>query len=295
MSRRHSALLVLGVTAVSFSGVLVRLADVDAFAIAFYRCAFAAGVMLPLALARRGGELRTLSRRQIGLAILAGAFLAAHFMSWIPSLTYTSVAASSVLVTSQPLWVAVLGRLVGERMTRRALAGVIVALAGALIISGGDLAGGGRALIGDALAVAGAITAAAYVLSGRNLRQELSLLAYVAIVYTTAAVLMGVVMMVSRTPFTGYPAKAWLMFVLITLGPQFLGHTVFNYLLGHLEANVVAVAIMAEPVGSTLLALLLLSEVPSLAAVAGGGLILAGVYVALTSQTRRGISEVPVD
>ena len=289
----------IGVTATSFSAVLVRLADAPAFAIAFYRCAMAAAVLLPFALSRRGQELRSLSRTQVGLAVLAGAFLAAHFATWIPSLSYTSVAASSVLVTTQPLWVAVFGRVVGERVSRRALVGIAVAFGGTLVISGGDLGGGGRALAGDGLAIAGAICAAAYVLSGRNLRRDLSLVSYVAIVYTTAAALLALAMVGSRTHFAGYEPKVWLLFLAITAGPQLMGHTVFNYLLGHLEAGVVAVAIMAEPVGATLLALVILGETPPVAAVAGGGLILAGVYLAIASQVREreasALAEAPVD
>ena len=299
MPRRHLALLVLGVTATSFSAVLVRLADAPAFAVAFYRCAMAAAVLLPIALARRGEELRSLSRLQVGLAVLAGAFLAAHFATWIPSLSLTSVAASSVLVTTQPLWVAAFGRVVGERVSRRALVGIAVAFGGTLVISGGDLGGGGRAIAGDGLAIAGAICAAAYVVSGRNLRRDLSLVSYVAIVYTTAAALLAVAMVASGTRFVGYEPKVWLLFLAITAGPQLMGHTVFNYLLGHLEAGVVAVAIMAEPVGATLLALLILRESPPVAAVAGGALILVGVYLAIASQVRErdatALAEAPVD
>jgi drug/metabolite transporter (DMT)-like permease len=298
VSRRRATLLVVGVLAVSFSAVLVRLAgDTPKLAIAFYRCAMAAAVLVPLAVLRHGDELRGLSRRQRQLALLSGGFLAAHFATWIPSLSYTSVAASSVLVTTQPLWVALFGRVIGERPTRRAMVGIGVALAGTVVIAGGDVGASGRALLGDALAIAGAICAAGYVLSGRNLRQEVSVVPYTAVVYASAAAILAAVLVVSRTPFAGYAPKIWLLFVLITIGPQFLGHTVFNYLLGHLEAAVVAVAIMAEPVGATLLALVILGEAPSVSAVAGGALILAGVYVALATSARSGapVPESPVD
>ena len=298
VSRRNATLLVVGVLAVSFSAVLVRLADdTPKLAIAFYRCAMAAAVLAPLALVRHGDELRALTRRQRRLALLSGAFLAAHFATWIPSLSFTSVAASSVLVTTQPLWVALFGRVIGERPSRRALVGIGVALAGTLVIAGGDFASSGRALLGDALAIAGAIFAAGYVLAGRNLRQEVSVVPYTAVVYTTAALILGVVLLVSGTPFAGYEPKVWLLFALITIGPQFLGHTVFNYLLGHLEAAVVAVAIMAEPVGATLLALVILGEAPTVAAVAGGALILAGVYLAIAGVGRRdaAVRQAPVD
>jgi drug/metabolite transporter (DMT)-like permease len=297
LSRRHAALLVLGVLAVSFSGVLIKLAeDTPKLAIAFYRCALAAAVLVPLAFARHRDELRGLTTSQRRLAVISGAFLASHFATWIPSLTYTTVAASSVLVTTQPLWVALFGRAIGERPDRRAFLGIGIALLGTLVIAGRDLGGSGQALIGDALALAGAIFGAAYVLSGRNLRRQMALVPYTAVVYGTAAVLLAGVLLVSGTPFVGYEPEVWLLFVLITIGPQFLGHTVFNYLLGHLEASVVAVAIMAEPVGATLLALVILDEVPAASAVVGGALILAGVYVAIaTARGRRELLESPVD
>ena len=296
-SRRHAGLLVVGVVAVSFSAVLVLLAeDTPKIAIAFYRCAIAAAVLVPLAFARHRNELRSLTNAQRRLAVVSGAFLAAHFATWIPSLDYTSVAASSVLVTTQPLWVALFGRVIGERPPRHAYIGIGVALVGTVVIAGGDLGGSGRALIGDGLAVAGAIFGAGYVLAGRNLRQAVSVVSYTAVVYGTAAALLGVVLILTGTPFAGYPPRTWLLFALITIGPQFLGHTVFNYLLGHLEASVVAVAIMAEPVGATLLALAILGRAPSASAVLGGVLILAGVYVAIAGgRGRAAFLETPVD
>ena len=298
LDRRHGSLLVVGVLAVSFSAVLVRLADdTPKLAIAFYRCGLAAAVLVPVAALRHREELRAVTSRQRRLAVLSGVFLAAHFASWIPSLSFTTVAASSVLVTTQPLWVALFGRTIGERPSRRALAGIGVALAGTVVIAGGDLGGSGRALIGDALAIAGAIFGAAYVLSGRNLRRDMSVVPYTAVVYGTAAAILAVVLAVSGTPFVGYEPKVWLLFALITIGPQFLGHTVFNYLLGHLEAAVVAIAIMAEPVGATLLALAILGEAPSGATIAGGALILAGVYVAIVAapRARPALLQTPVD
>jgi drug/metabolite transporter (DMT)-like permease len=296
LSRRHGGLLVTGVLATSFTAVLVRLADdTPKLAIAFYRCGLAAAVLVPIALARYRHELRALSPQQRRLALLSGAFLAAHFSTWIPSLSFTSVAASSVLGTTQPLWVGLFGRMIGERPSRGTFVGIGVALAGTIVIAGGDLGGSGRALIGDALAVGGAIFGACYVVSGRNLRQRVSVVPYTAVVYATAAALLAVVLAVSGTPFAGYEPKVWLLFALITIGPQFLGHTVFNYLLGHLEASVVAIAIMAEPVGATLLALVIVGEVPSWSAVAGGALILAGVYAAISRSTREQVLQTPVD
>lgn len=290
MSPRHLALLVLGVAAVSFSSVLIRLADAPPLAIAFYRNGMAAALLLPLALVRHREELRSLTRRQWTMAVLAGALLAAHFALWVPSLSYTSVAASTVLVTTQPVWVALVGRALGRGASRRTLAGIALSLVGAVVLSGGDFGVSRRAAFGDALALLGAVAAAGYFLSGRSVRQRLSLLTYVGIAYTTCAALLAIAMAVAGVPFSGFEAEVWALFALMTVGPQIMGHTVFNYLLRHLEAVVVAVAIMAEPVGATLLALAILGEVPPWTAVVGGAVILVGVYLAVSAQARRQVA-----
>jgi drug/metabolite transporter (DMT)-like permease len=284
--RRDVALLLVGITAVSFSAVLVREADAPSFAIAFYRCAMASVVLVPFGLVRHREEYRRLTPMQWRLALASGVVLAAHFATWISSLSFTTVAASAVLVQTLPLWVAAFGRFIGERPSRRALAGMGVAIVGTAIIAGGGFHAGSRAVLGDVLAIAGAIFAAIYVLLGRSLRQQLSLVTYSSIVYASSACVLGVVMVASGTAFVGYPSKTWLMFVLITVGPQFLGHTTFNYLLGHVRASIVAVALLAEPVGATILAWVILGEPPGVATVVGGTVVLVGVYLAIAAESR---------
>ena len=286
MHRRDVALLLVGITAVSFSAVLVREADAPSFAIAFYRCAMASVVLVPFGLVRHREEYRRLTPMQWRLALASGVVLAAHFATWISSLSFTTVAASAVLVQTLPLWVAAFGRFIGERPSRRALAGMGVAIVGTAIIAGGGFHAGSRAVLGDVLAIAGAIFAAIYVLLGRSLRQQLSLVTYSSIVYASSACVLGVVMVASGTAFVGYPSKTWLMFVLITVGPQFLGHTTFNYLLGHVRASIVAVALLAEPVGATILAWVILGEPPGVATVVGGTVVLVGVYLAIAAESR---------
>lgn len=287
MSRRHLAALVLAVVAVSFASILIRWARAPALSVAFYRNAMAAAVLLPLALARHRDEIRGLSRRQWTAALFAGTLLAVHFALWVPSLSYTTVAASTVLVTTQPVWVALIERVMGQRASRAAMVGISLSLVGAMTISGGDFGLSRRAAFGDVLALLGAVAAAGYFVSGRNLRQRLSLLTYAGIAYTTCATVLAVVMLVSGRPFTGFEPKVWGLFALMALVPQILGHTVFNYLLAHVEAGVVAIAVTGEPVGSTLLALLFFQEVPRWTAFPGGALILAGIYVTVAAQSRR--------
>lgn len=295
-SPRLLALLAFGVVSVAFSSIFIRWADAPAMSVAFWRNAMAAAVLLPIALVRHRDEFRSLSRREWSTAILAGALLALHFALWIPSLSYTTVAASTVLVTTQPVWVAVIGRALGETVTRRTTVGIGLALAGAVAISGGDFRLSAEAAFGDLLALGGAVAAAGYFVAGRRLRQRISLTTYVGIAYSTAAAVLAVVVAVSGAPFFGFEPRVWALFVAMTLLPQIGGHTVFNYLLGHLEAGTIAIAVTGEPVVATILALVFFDEVPSWSAVAGGALILAGIYVTISAQARREpVVDVPVE
>lgn len=300
MSPRQAAWLVIGIVAVSFAAIFIRDARAPALSIAFYRNAMAAAVLLPLAALRRREELRRLSRGRLALAVVAGALLALHFGLWIPSVKLTTIAASVVLVTSSPIFVAAGARaFFGERVTRVAMAGILLGLAGAAVISGGDVRVSSSAVGGDLLALGGAVAVAGYFLAGRRLRPDVSLLAYVGVVYAACALLLLPVCLLSGSRLTGYDGRTWAMLVLLAVVPQGIGHTVFNYLLRDVSATVVAVAVMGEPIGSTLLALAFFGEVPPWTAVLGGLLILVGIYLAVTAQgrARRRLEavEVPVD
>jgi drug/metabolite transporter (DMT)-like permease len=289
VTRRHLALLALGVVAVSFSAVFVRLADAPALAVAFYRCLFACVVLVPIALVRHREVLRDLPRDRRWLLLASGVALAAHFATWISSLSFTSVAAAAVLVQTMPIWVALLGPLVGERTPRAAWLGIGVALVGTVVIGSGGLDGGGsRPILGDVLATLGAIFAAVYVLLGRRVRRTLPVVPYSAVVYAVAAIGLGVAMAASGTPFTGFSTQTWLLFAAITAGPQFLGHTLFNYLLGHVRASVVSVALLGEPVGATVLAMIFLDEVPTALTMVGAAIILVGVFLAIRAEAAEG-------
>ena len=278
----------------SFSAIFIRLAEAPGLTIALYRNVFAGAVVAVLMAARRREELRGVTGPQLRIAVLSGLLLALHFATWIPSLELTTVAASVTLVTASPIVVAALGRLLfGERVSRRTLVGVVVGMAGAALISGGDVAVSARAAAGDALAFAGAVAAAGYFVAGRRLRRDLSLTTYVGIVYSVCAVALLVVALVARVPLAGFDARTWVMFLLLALVSQLFGHTAFNHLLKDVDATVVAVAVMGEPVGSTLLALMFFGEVPPWTAVVGGCLVLVGIYVA-TVRSRGDVEASPV-
>jgi drug/metabolite transporter (DMT)-like permease len=288
-------LLVIGVIAVSFSAPLIRLADAPPLAVALYRNVFAAAVLVPLALIRHRDELRSLAASDWAWLALAGGFLALHFITFIPSVTLTTVAASTVLVSTSAVFAAAGGKvLFGDSARRSTIVGLVIALIGAGLISGGDFRASTRAFLGDILALSGAVLVAGYFLTGRSLRRRLSLLVYAGIVYSICAVILAVAVLLSGTPLTGYEPKVWLLFGLMALGPQILGHTTFNFLLRDVSATVIAVAVMAEPVGASLLALLFFGETPSAIDVIGGLMVLVGIYLGIVGEASRPI-EAPLE
>ena len=283
--------LVVAVIAVSTSAILVRFSDAPSLVKAFYRVLFTIVLLGPFALGRYGERIRSLSARDLLVASLAGMALAAHFTSWFESLEWTSVAASVTVVQAQPLFVAGGAVLVlDERVTRRMGIGIVIAISGMAIMSLGELLTGGalagtRPLYGNALALVGAVMAAAYVLAGRSLRQHVPLVPYVLVVYTACALTLLVLVLLEGAPVVGYPTEEWLLFVGMAIGPGLFGHTVINWALAHVESSVVSVSLLGEPIGSTVLALLLLSEVPTPETIVGGAIVLSGIYVTTTGRS----------
>ena len=290
------ALVGVGVVAVSTSSILVRYAQSATeelsfnVALAFWRCFLGALAMLPFALRarRRAAAMDRLQRRQL---LAAGVLLAAHFALFITALSFTTVASASVLVTMAPLFVGAGAALfLSEPPNRRSWVGIGVSLAGAALIGIGDLSGadlGPQALLGDGMAFAAAALVAGYLLIGRAARRRLPVSVYSTGVFgIAAAVLLPVCLLIDAPLGVGagqYPATTWWAIAGLVVGPQLLGHAVFNTVLGTLSATVVAVAVLAEPVGSTVMAAVLLQELPAPLFYLGAPVILVGVYVTATS------------
>ncbi len=285
--------LFVGILAVSTASLFIRWAQQDApsLVIAAYRLLFATLILAPWVLRKHAAELRRLHLRHLGWALLSGAFLAAHFAVWITSLEYTTVASSVVLVTTTPLWVALTAPwTLGERLSARTWLGIVVALVGGVVIALGDgcvwdrglTCHGlgtleGRALLGDLLALMGAWAAAAYLSIGRHLREHTSFPLYVLLTYGMAAVVLAVVVTLRGLPWTGYAPATYGWFLALAVVPQLVGHSSFNWALRHLPASVVSLHLLGEPIGSTLLALVFLGEVPSALTLVGATLVLVGL------------------
>ncbi|TKX36075.1 DMT family transporter [Halorubrum sp. CGM5_25_10-8B] len=278
------AALATAVAAVSAGAILVRLSEAPSSVAAFYRVLFTTVPLGAVAAWRYRADLARIRPRDLAFAALSGVALAVHFAAWFESLRWTSVAASVTLVQAQPVFVA-LGAwlLLRERVTRRMAAGIAVAVGGMVSMSFGDflsgVAVGPRPLYGNALALTGAVAAAGYVLAGRSLRQRISLVPYVTVVYGVCVLVLLLFVLAAGHPLTGYPPREWLLFVGLAAGPGLLGHTVLNWALAHLESSVVSVSLLGEPVGATLLAVTFLSETPTPATVVGGCVVLLGIYV----------------
>jgi drug/metabolite transporter (DMT)-like permease len=283
--------LLFAVAAMSWAGPLVRFAAAPALAIAAWRLIFSVALVCAiLVIHRQGAAPFALSGREWRLALASGALLAAHFWSWIASLELTTVASSVVLVSTQPVFVAVFAALfLRERASRRQWAGILVAVFGAAVVGWGDgLAEGGggtdgAALGGDLLAIAGAVFAAGYYVIGRSLRRRLDLWVYVGVVYGVAAGLLTLAAIVSPSvELFGHPRGDWWIFLALAVGPMMIGHTGVNYSLRYLPAHVANLAVLGEPVGATLIAWLLpaIGEAPTPQVLAGGALIGAGLTLA---------------
>ena len=294
--------LLVGILAVSTASIFIKLAQNEgapSVVIAAYRLSLSSLVLAPLALTRYRSDLRALSRREWALALLSGTFLALHFTVWITSLQYTSVASSVVLVTTTPLWVALFSPLVlHERVGLAAAFGLLMALVGGTIVGLSDAclwqsgqiacpsAGtffAGTAFLGDFLALCGAWMAAGYMLVGRKLRAKMNLIPYIFIVYLMAALVLVAIMVGLGEKPLGYPPMVYLWLVLLAVIPQLLGHSTFNWALKYLPAPLVAVTLLGEPVGTTILAYFIFQEHPGWIKIGGAALILAGIWLASRS------------
>jgi drug/metabolite transporter (DMT)-like permease len=296
--------LLIAIIAVSTASVIIRYAQENApsLVIATARLLIATIILTPIVLTRYRSELGVLSRRDLSLALLSGFFLALHFATWISSLEFTTVASSVVLVSTVPLWVALLSPItIKEPITRYVFIGMMLALFGGVIVGISDsciVDGGqllcpelndfvrGRAFFGDILALIGAVAAAGYLIIGRSIRARVSLISYIFIVYGMAAIILVIITLVIGQSLFGYPSITYLWLFLLAIIPQLIGHSTYNWALEFLSAAYVSIALLGEPIGSTILAYFLLEEVPTITKVFGAILILTGIVIATMGETR---------
>ena len=303
--------LLVGVLSISTAAILIRYAqsEADSLVIAAARMLLSVVPLIPVAFLRYRKQLFSLPYRSVALSVLSGTFLALHFAAWITSLEHTSIASSVVLVCTTPIWVTLFGTVIQKEATSRAvISGIIIATLGGLAVGidgictltpGGLTCAlpesmiGRSSTYGNILALFGAWMAAGYLLAGRKARGDVDLVPYAFISYSVAAMILVAIVAALKLPVTGFSHETYLYFVLLGLIPQLIGHTSLNWALKYLPTTYVSIAQMGEPVGSTILGMLLLNEYPTPIKIMGGILILVGIYtVTATVKTKEQISPV---
>lgn len=287
--------LAVALISVSSSPPLILYAAAPALAIAFWRNTLAVAVLAPVAVTRRRHELRTLlstadGRRAGLLCVLAGLWLAVHFGTWTPSVKFTSVAAATALVCTQPVWAALIAVVRGVHIPRATWLGMAFAVVGAALATGADLTVSRRAVLGDVLALMGGIAAAFYTTYGQRARASTSTTTYTAICYSVCGLALGVVCLIGGVPVTGFTLAAWLAIGALTLGPQLLGHSLINFALHKVSATTVSVLMLMEVPGAALIGWLWLDQVPPARSVPGIVVLVLGVAIVIAGAgwARRG-------
>ena len=287
-AERGYGLLILAVLCVSVGSIFVRLAAAPALAVAFNRIFLASVVVAPFAAPSLARAWPVLTARRRLILLASGVSLGVHFATWIASLSYTSVAASVLLVNTAPLFTLFFSWwFLGERASKAVLIAMAVALTGAALIAAGDWGDGGAAsLKGDALAVAGAVTMSLYHVIGRGLRDALPLPAYVLGVWSTAAATLAVLAATARVPVFGYPARSFALFLALAVVPTVVGHGLVNRSLRHIPAPTVGLFLLGEPIAASILAYAVFGENPGALTIAGGVLVLAALALVVRSEGR---------
>jgi drug/metabolite transporter (DMT)-like permease len=296
-SHRYQPILAtaFGILFVSTASIFIRFAQAEAssISIAAARLLIASVVLVPIAWARYRQEWLQLSRSDLLKGVLSGLFLALHFATWISSLQFTSVASSVVLVTTTPLWVAILSPLVlREPIHRSVLIGLLFSVSGGVIVGVGHVCDiqaselvcqaqvfNGQAMLGNFLALFGAWMAAGYMIIGRQLRKKLNTIPYAALVYGVAAMILLIAVLIQAEPVLSYSAEIYIWLLALGLIPQLLGHSLFNWALKYISAAYVSLTLLGEPIGTIILALIFLKESPTPLEGMGAGLIMIGIVI----------------
>ena len=277
----------LSVLFISVGSILIRWAQAPALSVAFYRIFLASLFLAPFAAASAARSWPGLTIRQRLLLVASGLALAVHFATWIASLSYTSVAASVLLVNTAPLFTLGFTRVfLHERVTPVVVAATAIALGGAALIAAGDWTGSASSLKGALLAVAGAVTLSLYHVIGRGLRTALPLPAYILAVWSAAAATLGIIALAGGAPFTGHPPRTMTALVALALVPTVAGHGLVNRSLRLLPAPTVGLFLLGEPLCAALLAYLAFGETPGALTLAGGALVLAALALVVVKGTR---------
>lgn len=292
--KRIFTVLFTGILAISLGSILVRLTDdVHPIMISTYRLLFSSIILLPLIKIKKL-NIRGLSKNEWFLCGLSGIFLALHFITWISSLQYTTVANSVVLVTMSPVFVGLFSYiLLKEKLSLNLVIGIILSIVGSLILTYSGISDtistvpDSKPLLGNLLALSGALMFSFYILIGSKIREKKDLLTYITVVYTIAAIVLVFISFLLALPFTGYKTSSYIYMLLLAILPQIVGHSSFNWALKHIKSSMVAITTMGEPVGATILAYFIFKETLTLWQISGIFLIFTAIFLASQKSSKR--------
>ncbi|MFN2340631.1 MAG: DMT family transporter [Halanaerobium sp.] len=271
-------MLTIGIFFLSLSGILIKVVSAPPLITAFYRMFFTVLLLSPYFFIKHQGKVRYFLDYR---PLLVGFLLAVHFILWISSIQYTDISNSVIFVALQPLFTIILEYLFArEDLKEGAVIGIVMAVIGSTVISIGDLYQLGDKLFGNFLALSAALFASSYLFIGRGVRKKLDYFPYLYILYTYAALFLGLGVYLFKIPFTGHGLNNYLLFLALAVGPTLIGHSILNYAVRYLSTSIVSLSILGEPILTTFLAWLLLNEAVRVTTMIGGAFILGGIYLA---------------
>jgi drug/metabolite transporter (DMT)-like permease len=282
-----------GIFALSFSAMFVRWANAPGPVTAFYRLFFSIFLLLPF-FAPRVKTNTSIKSWLIVFPLLAGVFTALDLGLWTSSLSYTTAANATLLGNTAPLWVALGAWLIlKQRLTPAFWRGLTVTLLGAALIMGTDFILHPRFGIGDAMAVSTGIFYGGYFLFTEKSRLHFDPIIHIWLVGVGASISLFIVNSVLQYPMSGYPTQTWLIFLATSVVSQLIGYMSLAFALGYLPASVVAPTVVLQPIITTLLAIPLLGEIPTIWQGIGGAIALIGIYIVNQSHARSSLVETP--
>lgn len=277
--------LFVGMGTFALAPILVRLAgDVHPVTLALIRTVTAILILTPFWLKDRiiKKSIEPWTRKEQGLSIAAGSFLALHFLCWFYALAYTSVASASVLVTIHPIILIIVESVMRtNRFKLLTWLGVIVAFSGSVLLAMMDSEAAvpsPNAPLGNGLAILAAIFFVFYILLSRKLRVKAGWLDFVFRVYASTAATCVIVFFLLGISFQVTTA-AVICGVLLAVGPQIAGHGSINYSVKYVSPTILATLILAEPVFAIFLAAFLFTEVPTFVEISAMSTILFGIIL----------------
>lgn len=273
-------LLLVGVLGVSFSSIFIKYSNAPSLVIATYRLGWTVLILIPVIGIKFKREILTLKREDILWNILSGFFLAIHFSLWFESLKFTSVASSTVLVSTEVIFSALGFVLVFKgRINKKGVLAIVITFLGSVVIAANDYGSGKNVLYGDALALFAAVMVAVYTLIGRKQRTHLSTTVYTFVTYSACFITLVIFDFISHTPVYGYGIKEIILGLLLGISCTLLGHSVFSWCLKYLSPSFVSSAKLLEPVFASILAVFIYGEIPGTSQVIGSIIVIGGVYI----------------